>query len=242
MPLGRRSMGICRHTIRMTALAGLVAVMSGGVAASAPAEDPFLPALTQRSEGRYDEAAAQLRGIIAAHADDRAIAELAWQHLFTTLSLNPEPKAAEDLAGVIREALGHYPDLVPQEEYCPRSIITLVQAVRLQMYGAVEIIRPEGADIFLDGELKGRSPLLMDFIRVGNRELVIAKGGFKERREIVTVEPGARLRRDIELARPGHARWYLVGGAAAAGLVWALLSGDDAPQPLPDPPPPPSAR
>jgi hypothetical protein len=237
-----RSFGFRRSPSRVAVLAAMATFLAVAPVAAQPADDLFLPALTQRSEGRYDEAAAQLRGIIDAHTDGRATAEIAWQHLFTTLSLNPEPKAAEELAAAIREALGRYPDLAPREEYCPRGIITLVQAVRLQMYGAVEIIRPEGAYIFLDGELKGRSPLLMDFIRVGNRELVIAKDGYKERRETITVEPGARLQRDIELAKPGHTRWYVVGGAAAAGLVWALLSGDDAAEPLPDPPPPPSAR
>lgn len=242
MPLGMRSFGFRHDWPAVAIVAVTVAALARATAAALPPDDLFLPALTQRSEGRYDEAAAQLRGILDLHADDRATAETAWQHLFTTLSLNPEPKAAEELAAVIREALGRYPDLVPREEYCPRSIITLVQAVRLQMYGALEIVRPEGADVFLDGELKGRSPLLMDFIRVGDRELVIAKDGYRERRETVTVEPGARLRRDIELGRPGRKRWYVVGGAAAAGLVWALLSGDEAADPLPDPPPPPSAR
>jgi hypothetical protein len=173
--------------------------------------------------------------------DDDTV-RLAYQHLFTTLSLDPAPEAAGELAGAVREALVRYPDLVPEQEYCPRSIITLVQAVRLQMYGALEVAKPDGADVFLDGELRGRSPLALEFVPVGKRELMVAKKGFKDRRETITIEPGARLVRDFELDARGGRRWYIAGGLAVTGIVWALLSGSDDPVPLPDPPPPPATR
>lgn len=242
MPIVTRYQGRFGRAHWLLAMACLATAPARAAAAGSQADDLFLPALTQRSEGLYEEAAQLLSAIIATHDGDDATLRLAYQHLFTTLSLNPAPKATDDLAAAIREALDRYPDLDPSEEYCPRSISTLVQAVRLQMYGALEIVKPEGADVWLDGESRGRSPLLLEFVRVGDRQLVIAKDGFRERRETVTVKPGARLRRDIELASSGHARWYVAGGLAAAGIVWALLSGEDAASPLPDPPSPPAGR
>lgn len=242
MPTGSRSQRPFGVALRLLATACLAAAATRAPALESPTDDLFLPALTQRSEGLYDDAAQSLRGLIAAHDGDNATVRVAFQHLFTTLSLDPAPKAADDLAVAIRDALDRYPDLTPSEEYCPRGVITLVQAVRLQMYGALEIIRPEGADVFLDGEHRGLSPLLLEFVRIGDRELVIAKDGFRERKETVTIEPGQRLSRDIELASRTNTRWYVAGGAVVAGVVWALLSGDDAAEPLPDPPPPPTAR
>jgi len=118
-----------------------------------------------------------------------------------------------------------------------------VQAVRLQMYGSLQITQPEGADIIVDGEAKGISPLLMEFIRVGDRQLTVTKEGFKDRHETITIEPGARLSRDIELSSRSRTGWYIAGGIVAAGLIWALVDGDDvASSPLAEPPPPPAVR
>ena len=207
------------------------------------AEDLFLPALTQRADGRYAAAAASLREILAAHADDDTVVQLAYQHLFTTLFVDPAPAVADELAASIREALNRFPALVPGAEYCPREVTALVQAVRTQMYGSLQISRPEGADIILDGQVQGISPLLLEFVRVGDRQLTVSKDGFQERQETITIEPGARLSRDVELSARSHTAWYVAGGTAAGILLWVLLAGgDDAATPLAEPPPPPTAR
>jgi len=128
-------------------------------------------------------------------------------------------------------------------EYCPPEIISLVQAVRLQMYGSLQITQPDGAEIIVDGEAQGMSPLLMEFIRVGDRQLTVTKEGFKDRHETITIEPGERLSRDIELSSRSRTGWYIAGGIVAAGLIWALVDGDDvASSPLAEPPPPPAVR
>jgi len=206
-------------------------------------ESVFLPALSQRADGQYGEAALGIREIMTSHVENEAVVRRAYEHLFTTLILDHSPEAAEELASTIREALDLYPDLRPQEEYCPREIIALVQAVRLQMYGSLQITHPEGADIIVDGESQGISPLLMEFIRVGDRQLTVTKEGFKDRHETITIEPGERLSRDIELSSRNHTGWYVAGGLVAAGLIWALVGSDDgASSPLADPPPPPAVR
>jgi hypothetical protein len=205
-------------------------------------EDLFLPALSLRADGRHAEAKTSLREILTSYPADEAVAQLAYQHLFTTLLLDPDPAAPEELASTIREALLAYPDLTPSEAYCPREIVALVQAVRVQMYGSLEITSPAEAEIILDGEPRGMSPLLLKFVLVGDYDLTIAKDGYKERQEVITIEPGSRLSRDVELSKKSNKAWYIAGGAALVGGTLYLLLKDDGQvdEPLAEPPPPPA--
>jgi len=221
----------------------LVLLCTHSVQAEIDLESIFLPALSQRADGHSREAAVGIREIMTSHAENEAVVRRAYEHLFTTLILDRSPESAEELASTIREALNLYPDLRPHAEYCPPEIISLVQAVRLQMYGSLQITQPDGAEIIVDGEAQGMSPLLMEFIRVGDRQLTVTKEGFKDRHETITIEPGERLSRDIELSSRSRTGWYIAGGIVAAGLIWALVDGDDvASSPLAEPPPPPAVR
>lgn len=204
-------------------------------------EELFLPALNLRADGRFDEAAADLRGILTTHHDDDVVVKRAYDYLFQVLYFDPDPASDSKLATTINEALRRYPDLEPNVAYCPPEVVTNVHLARLQMYGSLEITSPDGAEIILDGEPRGISPLLLEFVPVGKYDLTIAKDGFKERQEVIDIESGSRLSRDVELSKKSNKTWYIVGGAALlGGTAYLLLKGskttDD---PLAEPPPPP---
>jgi hypothetical protein len=203
----------------------------------------FRPALDLRAGSQNEAAIANLRQIQVTHTDDDEVVKLAYDYLFLTLYFDPDPKTDGELAATIRESLQRYPDLVPSD-ICPREILVMVQVSRVQMYGSLQITNPEGAEITLDGEPRGMSPLLLDFVPVGDRRLTVNKDGYKERQEIVTIEPGERLSRDMELSARSNKKWYIAGGLAlVGGTLYLLLKKDDKDdQPLAEPPPPPPAR
>ena len=111
----------------------------------------------------------------------------------------------------------------------------------MQMYGSLQITNPEDAEIILDGETRGMSPLILEFIPVGKYDLTIAKDGYQEREEVITIEPGSRLSRDVELSKKSNKVWYIAGGAALLGGTLYLLLNKPTPddEPLAEPPPPP---
>jgi hypothetical protein len=203
----------------------------------------FQPALDLRADSQNEAAIANLREIQAADANDDEVVKLAYDYLFLTLYFDPDPTTDLELASTIREALQRYPDLVPGD-ICPKEILVMVQVSRVQMYGSLQITNPEGAEITLDGEPRGMSPLLLEFVPVGERRLTVAKDGYKERQEFVTIAPGERLSRDMELSARSNKAWYIAGGLALVGgtLYLLLKGGDDDDLPLPEPPLPPTAR
>ncbi len=204
----------------------------------------FQPALDLRADSRNEAAIANLREIQATRSDDDEVVTLAYDYLFLTLYFDPDPTTDLELAGTIREALHRYPDLVPSD-ICPREILVMVEVSRVQMYGSLQITNPEGAEIALDGEPRGMSPLFLEFVPVGERQLTVTKDGYKERQEMITIEPGERLSRDMELsARSSNKKWYIAGGLALVGGALYLLLDKPPPddQPLAEPPPPPPAR
>jgi len=203
----------------------------------------FQPALDLRADSRNEAAIANLREIQTDHADDDKVVKLAYDYLFLTLYFDPDPTTDLELAGTIREALGRYPDLVPSD-ICPKEILVMVQVSRVQMYGSLQITNPEGAEITLDGEPRGMSPLLLEFVPVGDRRLTVTKDGYKERQEVVTIVPGERLSRDMELSASSNKAWYIAGGLALVGGTLYLLLKDPGKDddPLAEPPPPPPAR
>lgn len=207
-------------------------------------EDLFLPALNLRANGEFEAAAANLREILTAYNDDDEVVKRAYDYLFQVLYFDPDPASDNQLALAINEALRRYPDLVPNVAYCPQEVLTNVHLARLQMYGSLQITNPEGAEIILDGEPKGMSPLLLEFVPVGKYDLTIAKDGYKERQEVIQIESGSRLSRDVELSKKSNKAWYIAGGAALLGgtLYLLLNDGETTDDPLAEPPPPPPAR
>jgi len=204
-------------------------------------EGLFLPALNLRANGEFETAAANLREILSAYNDDDEVVQRAYDYLFQVLYFDPDPGSDNQLAAAINEALRRYPDLVPNVAYCPQEVLTNVHLARLQMYGSLQITHPDGAEILLDGEPKGVSPLLLEFVPVGKYDLTIAKDGYKERQEVIQIDSGSRLSRDVELSKKSNKAWYIAGGTAlVAGTLYLLLNDDSAEEPLAEPPSPPA--
>lgn len=204
-------------------------------------EELFLPALNLNSNGQFEAAAANIREILATHRDDDQVTKRAYDYLFLVLYMDPDPAADGKLVAAINDALLRYPDLVPDVAYCPPEVVTNVKIARLQMYGSLQITNPEGAEIILDGESRGMSPLVLEFLPVGKYDLTIAKDGYQEREEVITIEPGSILSRDVELSKKSNTAWYIAGGTALlAGTLYLIFKKDKIEdEPLAEPPPPP---
>ena len=71
---------------------------------------------------------------------------------------------------------------------------------------------PPGAEVWIDGEMEGLSPVRVPFSHYGTREVVVVKGGF------------ATVREKRELAEPWYERFPL---DFASENLWPLTLTDD---------------
>ncbi len=85
--------------------------------------------------------------------------------------------------------------------------------------GSLEIeCTPQGAFVYIDGELKGTTPFRLNSLRIGEHEVEIKKANFLDWKETVTIEPlkqktmQARLKKLFQLkilSMPPYAKIYL---------------------------------
>lgn len=66
-------------------------------------------------------------------------------------------------------------------------------------YGSIQINSTPSAEIFLDGELQGETPLTLPKVRVGSYVLKLSKEGYKDSRQTVYVNKGETTKVAIEL-------------------------------------------
>ncbi len=105
---------------------------------------------------------------------------------------------------------------------------------------------PDGAQVYLDGKVRGVTPLALSRVAVGEHRVTVRKHGFLEHSQVVTVGSAGLngLRVSLTPAPPsmsvaerkggvGGAKIALIaaGAAASGGGVWVALSGSRPPAP-----------
>ena len=115
----------------------------------------------------------------------------------------------------------------------------------------VVVTSPAGAQVYINGTMRGDTPLNLGDLPAGEHQVRIIKEGYLENSQVVMLEPGTNETMEMTLTaadttRPvvesgGGSRLPLilaiVGGGAAAAVFIAAKSGGDSDPP---PPPPPS--
>lgn len=194
-----------------------------------------------RTQGQFDRAIAVLQEIIVDYADSEEILRRAYNDLVFTYYLNHDAEGASNQA---RIALEHYPDLAADAVAFPPRVNETYDQLRREMFGSVTITKPKEAQVLLDGELQGETPLHLDLLRVGQHDLKVVKAGHRDYTESIFVDPNGRHVFEISMDRDRSMGWWLARGALVVGagvLVAAVASSgeESSTSPLGDPPPPP---
>jgi hypothetical protein len=198
----------------------------------------------QRARGEFDRAIEVLVDIIRDTGSSTGVLRRAYNHLVFTHQLKSDPEGAQRYA---REGLERFPDLTADPVEFPPRVNATYEALRGAMFGSLAITKPVGGEVSLDGEARGLVPLVLEYVRAGEHELVVRKPRHNDHAERIAIEPGVRHSFELSLERQRDTRWWLyrIGPAALVVAGAILLLRDDPPppdvvNPLPAPPDPPA--
>jgi hypothetical protein len=140
--------------------------------------------------------------------------------------------------------------------YYPPAFIELHQEVKAKRLAHINLItEPESADVYIDEELVGRSPLNIRDLLPGGHSLKLVKEGYQVKEEIITLDAGVESEFSLKLQEekkpvvavtPPEKKpevkkgkgwlWILLGGAAAAVVaILATRGGKETTGPTPTP-------
>lgn len=169
---------------------------------------PQNPAETHRSNSRWPLAAIAITGtlllvLLAAYRG------FGWSR---TLAVQTQPQGASvflngRLAGKTPLRMtglsgGSYSLRIEKENYAPLTLpivlglgtTTIEKALPARGTGGIKIeIAPDGAEVLLDGELAGHTPLELSGVPVGSHDLTVRKTNFKSFSQRIDVQPNATL-------------------------------------------------
>jgi len=225
----------------------LLAIVAGRVA-SAERAAPFEHAafddlVVPEVEG--DEAAALARELASAGTAELASGgwEVAARQLEASYLLDPRPEVLLPLARALhelgnddaaRERLERLVEACPAagEDPCGRAIAEL-EGLGTRPGRVAITTEPEGAEVFVDGEARGRTPLGEPLdVEVGEHQLRVVRDGYRELTRTLSVEPGEPLDLvlTLEPAEAPRSRgldvalWTVVGLAAACAAATAVTA------------------
>ena len=197
-----------------------------------------------RARGEYSEAIEILEKIIADYPGDDAIQRRAWNLLVHTRF-----KAGDEEGSIrtARAALEEYPDLTVNTSNLPARMNDTYDELRNAMFGSLKITGPEGANVYLEGDTLGITPVSITYLRTGIYSLTAIKSGYHEISDTIRIDPSETLTMALTMDRKRDKKWWLyrVGAVVVVGIVAALIisnntgSDDPAAEPLPGPPAPP---
>ena len=239
----------------------LISVLAPSPAWTAQTEDDFATRIQAvfalRSDGKYDQAIAELRKMIEEYSDAAMIQRELYNEL--VLTVHQKRNATQDLQArteldrereaLARETLKRYPDIEAGVGYS--GVDALYDALRAEMFGGLEIITdPDSCDVMIDGAHIGKSPYRAEYFPIGAHTVRIIKSGYEESEVTIEIEPAETLSKEIDLKKIKGKGWWLtrvvtpVVVGVGVILAFALSGSDDEPvrqdEPLPEPPDPPT--
>jgi hypothetical protein len=198
----------------------------------------FEQVMVLKSRGEFDQAIGELTAMIGDYEDSEQVLRLAYSYLVATYHEKGDTDGARRAA---TEALERYPDISAQDVITvPPSVDTYYETLRREMFGALHIVEPKGALVFLNEKPagEGETPLRLALVRVGEYDLLLSKPGYYDYSERIAIQPDDNLVKTIQMKRARDKKWWgiRIGAAAVAGLVAYLLIKDGESDPLPPPP------
>ncbi len=135
----------------------------------------------------FEKAITELKKAIDLNPKDKKDLVEAYEYLaFTYIGLNDFDKAQE----AFKNSLQIDPALQLDPTYHPPKIIKLFEQVREKIVSSLAIIStPDKAQVYLDGQLKGKTPLELDAILSGSHQVKLIKDGYEEWNEEITLKP-----------------------------------------------------
>lgn len=207
------------------ALAALVLTAFPGRATAE--QEPSLPEARARVHFLQGVALAEEGAYQAALAEFRASYEL-----------RPLPVVLYNI-GAAERALRRYADAVrtfrrylaetagtTDQEERRAAVRTVVEELEAVLGDVRVVTAPEDADVFVDGELRGRTPFRAPFrLEAGEHEFEVRLDGYRVHREVVEVRSRSEQVLQIELERlpstPWYRQWWVwtIAGTVLAGAV-----------------------
>jgi hypothetical protein len=195
-------------------------------------------------EGKFEEAIETLSLALKMLSDKDKLVDAYLHSALSHFALGEKEKAREDLAGLLR--LNPKQQLDPM--YYPPDFVQLLNEAKGAILAHFSIeTEPSEAQVYLDGELRGLSPLELKELSAGEHKLVVMKEGYKAEEESVIVKEGEKkavsfkLEKNEKKGKPAVAvtpkekkpevkksrswLWILLGGAAAAAVAILATRG-----------------
>lgn len=139
----------------------------------------------------YDEKLKPGEYVVKLMPDMEATAASPW---VTKIKLNPETLT------VIKREFGK------TEEDSSGEILSLEFLGKKKQPELAVLVKPDGASIRVDGDLKGTAPLVVSNIKEGDHEIEISIADYYSRRVKVRVEVGYRLTVNVDLAKKSEGK------------------------------------
>ncbi len=100
----------------------------------------------------------------------------------------------------LEEVLDLNPDKKINPEHFNTSLVQLFEEIKKDVIGRLEVYtNPEGAEIYIDGKIAGKSPLIIDKIVSRKYNILTLKNGYRAYEQKVTVRPGKNNKFELNL-------------------------------------------
>jgi hypothetical protein len=204
----------------------------------------FEQVMVMKSRGDFDQAIDELNAMIKDYEGSEQVLRLAYSYLVATYH---EQRDTDGARRVATQALERFPDITAQDIITvPPSVDDYYDTLRHEMFGALHIVEPKGALVFLNNDSVGESetPLRLGLVRAGEYDLMLTKSGYHDYTERIAIMPDDNLVKTIQMRRARDKKWWLIrvgvvcAAVATGWLVYELLK-DDPPDDLGAPPVPP---
>ena len=223
------------------------------------AETSFDNVRELRGQGQFDQALSALDDIIQSHGSDEAVARRVFsERVFTyisksnaALTIDDQDRFYDEALAEAEKGLTRFPDLSADRQLYPPDVARMYDGLRQKMFGSLEITAtPDSSDVFMNGDLVGKTPLSMRYVPVGSYDLMFTHDGYRDRDVAVDVTPSSVVQREVVLGKTRGTVWWLTRVVLPAALIGGIVyyvANDDEPtgteplDPLPDPPDPPAS-
>jgi len=228
---------------RLTALAFSVVAICSMAPVSVSAQTVEESATDRQARDHFEQGVA----LFQEEAFDAALSEFR-----SSYELRPNPGVLYNI-GVVERALHRYADAIvtlrrylsetedePATQERRAAVQSIVEDMEALLGSVVIATQPEGADLFIDGELRGQTPLDSALrLEAGEHQLELRLDGYRTRVENLEVRSQTVLRRQIELEAlpppPIYRRWWfwtaigvVIAGATVAAVVPFTVRPDEA--------------
>jgi hypothetical protein len=193
-------------------------------------------------QGAYDVAITRLEQAISILKDKDKLADAFFYLGLAYFAFKRVDKVKE----LMNEMLKLKPEMKLDTEQSSEEFLALWEEVKKETLASLTIVTiPAEADIYLDGELMGKSPLKISNLFPREHNLRLIKEDYEAKEELITLDPRLEKKVEIRLIKmppkitvtPSEKKpevkkskawiWFIIGGVTAAVAVLLLKKGGE---------------